>query len=54
MRVVWEGSATSNAQVGTSEMNAVVRQLSEATGRSLDQLTRSLADSVRNGPPPAR
>jgi ABC-type uncharacterized transport system auxiliary subunit len=53
MRVVWESSATSDAQVGTSEMNAVVRQLSEATGRSLDQLTRSLAESVRNAPPPA-
>jgi ABC-type uncharacterized transport system auxiliary subunit len=53
MRVVWEGSATADAQVATSEMNAVVRQLSEATNRSLDQLTRSLADGVRNAPPPA-
>lgn len=54
MRVVWEGSATSDAQVPTSEMTAVVRQLSEATDRSLDQLTRSLADGVRNAAPPAR
>lgn len=54
MRVVWESSASSNAEVPTSEMTAVVRHLSEATNRSLDQLTRSLADSVRNAPPPAR
>lgn len=53
MRVVWEDSATADAQVPTSEMNAVVRQLSEATNRSLDQLTSSLADGVRNAPPPA-
>lgn len=54
MRVVWEGSATSDAQVATSEMNAVVRQLSEATNQTLDKLTRSMAESVRNAPPPAR
>lgn len=53
MRVVWENSVTSDAQVGASEMNAVVRQLSEATNRSLDQLTRSLGEGVRNAPPPA-
>ncbi len=53
MRVVWEDSVTSDAQVGASEMNAVVRQLSEATNRSLDQLTQSLAEGVRNAPPPA-
>jgi ABC-type uncharacterized transport system auxiliary subunit len=53
MRVVWEGSATSEAQVGNSEMQAVVRQLSEATGQTLDKLTQSLAESVRNAPPPA-
>jgi ABC-type uncharacterized transport system auxiliary subunit len=52
MRVVWEGSATSEAQVGNSEMQAVVRQLSEATGQTLDKLTQSLAESVRNAPTP--
>ena len=52
MRVVWEGSTTSDAQVATSEMNAVVRQLSEATSRSLDQLTSSLTASMRDAPPP--
>ncbi|MDA0207103.1 MAG: ABC-type transport auxiliary lipoprotein family protein [Acidobacteria bacterium] len=54
MRVVWESSATSDAQVATSEMTEVVRQLSAATSRSLDQLTRSLAEKVRDAPPPAR
>lgn len=54
MRVVWEGSAVSDEQVPTSDMNAVVRQLSEATNQSLDQLTRSLAEGVRNAAPPAR
>ncbi len=54
MRVVWEGSATSEAQVATSDMNAVVRQLSEATSQTLDKLTRSMADGVRNAAPPAR
>jgi ABC-type uncharacterized transport system auxiliary subunit len=54
MRVVWEGSATSDAQVPSSEMTAVVRELSSATSRSLDQLTRSIADSVRNAPPAER
>jgi len=53
MRVVWEGSATSAAQVPTSDMTAVVRQLSEATSQTLDKLTRSLADSVRDAPPSA-
>lgn len=53
MRVVWEDSVTSDAQVPASEMNAVVRQLSEATNRTLDQLTQSLAAGVRNAPPPA-
>ena len=53
MRVVWEDSATSEAQVSTSDMNEVVRQLSAATSRSLDELTQSLAAEIRNAPPPA-
>lgn len=53
MRVVWEGSATSNATVGVSNVPEVVRQLSSATNRSLDDLTNSLAASLRAGLPAA-
>jgi len=53
MRVVWEDSATSNATVGVSNVPEVVRQLSSATNRSLDDLTNSLAASLRAGLPAA-
>lgn len=52
-RVVWEDSATSSADVSASNVPEVVRQLSDATGRSLDDLTRSLADSMKAGLPAA-
>jgi ABC-type uncharacterized transport system auxiliary subunit len=52
-RVVWEDSVTSNAPVTTSNVPEVVRQLSEATNRSLDQLASSLAASLKAGLPPA-
>lgn len=53
MRVVWEGSATSNAQVPSSDMQEVVKQLSEATSQTLDKLTQAMTASVRNAPAPA-
>lgn len=51
MRVVWEDSATSDATVAVSNVPEVVRQLSSATNRSLNELTDSLAASVRAGLP---
>lgn len=51
MRVVWEDSATSDATVAVSNVSEVVRQLSSATNRSLNDLTDSLAASLRAGLP---
>lgn len=53
LRVVWEGSASSNASVTESNMQAVVRQLSAVADKSLDELTASLAASLKNGLPAA-
>jgi ABC-type uncharacterized transport system auxiliary subunit len=52
-RIVWEDSVTSSADVSASNVPEIVRQLSDATGRSLDGLARSLADSMRAGLPAA-
>ena len=52
-RVVWEDSVTSSADVSASNVPEVVRQLSDATSRSLDGLARSLADSMKAGLPAA-
>lgn len=52
-RVVWEDSVTSSAEVGASNIAEIVRQLSDATSRSLDGLARSLAESMKAGLPAA-
>ncbi len=47
MRVVWEDAAEADTSVSSSNMQEVVRQLSVAANRSLDQLTNSMAAEVR-------
>ncbi len=52
-RVIWEGSASATRTVGTSDVHAVVEQLSAAVNESVTKLSGEIAERMKSAKPAA-